>query len=141
MGFKPKKTMYRLVFKDPDMDGLVVIGKALSMGKTLQLQQYATKFADVSDKDGIPPEMLDEMLGLLTEGLAEWNVEDDDDQPVPLTDEGILTQEIPFIMKIIYAYGAAMGQVKEELGKESISGSSFPEASIPMETSSTSLAS
>lgn len=140
MGYKPKRTLYRLRFADPDMDGLIVTTRSISTGQMLELQKYGSQIAGAEDGD-VPREMIDKMIDLLVAGIIDWNVEDDNDQPIPPTKDALLDQELPFLFAIIQAWGQAVTGVSESLGKDSTSGETFPEESIPMEILSSSLAS
>jgi hypothetical protein len=56
-----------------------------------------------------------------------------ENDPVPATKEGLLTQDQDLVMAIINAYSGAVGSVDSDLGKDSNSGGNFPEVSIPMD--------
>jgi hypothetical protein len=125
MGYQRK--VYRLVFDDPEMDGLEVRAKSVSLGAM-------RKAADSDD------EFL--MMELFAKALVSWNLEDDG-EPVPATLEGLEDQDPEFVTAIITAWTGTISGVPDAspLGGGSDSGRRSLEASIPMETLSPSRAS
>jgi hypothetical protein len=140
MGYKPKRTTYRLRFTDDELDGLVIDAKGASTGQMLFLQRLG---AQISGQEGsrVDPELLETVVDQLAAGIVDWNVEDDDDQPIPPTKENIFALEPVLLIRILQAWAQALAGVSDDLGKDSTSGESFPEESLPMEISSPSLAS
>lgn len=135
MGYKPKRTVYRLKFQDAEFDGLEVDATSLPVGELLQLIDIAVSLPRDADHKKLTPEQM-KMVRDLFEGFARalkrWNVEDDDDRPVPATVEGLYSQELTFVMQIIGAWMETIGSVNKDLGKASTSGLQFPEGSLPM---------
>lgn len=128
---RPQRKVYNLVFDD--LDGLTVKVKSISIG---QLRKFMA-FKD----GGSTVEQTEEMLTTFADALESWDLETEDGQPVPATAEGIDSEDRDLILQIINAWVDTLSGVDEELGKGSPSGSTFPEASIPMEPLSPSLAS
>lgn len=137
-GYRRKAKVYKLNFSDPEMDGLTVMAKSVTTGRLMKLMRLAVRFSE--ERGGVKREFTEDDLeaieGLLTgfaKALVEWNLLDDDDQPVPATLEGLQDQEFDFALTIVMAWLNAVGGVSKDLGKDSTSGRSFPEVSIPME--------
>lgn len=129
MGFKLKAK--KLAFTDPDLEGFEVYVKRASVGEVRAVAQMA---ADMPD-DATPEQLLD-LLTPFAERLARqvktWNLEDDDDSPVPVTSDAIVAQGFGFVMILFQAWIDSMIGVSDTLGKGSTSGESMPEGQIPM---------
>ncbi|MFE2326140.1 hypothetical protein ACFXD5_19795 [Streptomyces sp. NPDC059385] len=133
MGYVPKHKIYRLLFEDAEMDGLVVRVHGLSTGQYIDLMGLKQE-AESGGESG-------ELFQYLADRLVEWNVEEEDGTPVPANLDGIRAQDMPFTMAIINAWTKAMADVPAPLAPSSTGGESSLEASIPMEVLSPSLAS
>lgn len=130
MGYKRTKT-YRLVFEDPEFEGLEVRAKSVPTGSFLKI----TELMDLGGSEGFTSDDMDkirDLFGTFAGALIDWNLEDDDDQPVPATLDGLLSQDLDFVLQIIKAWMEAVTTPPESLGKGSPSGVQFPEGSIPM---------
>lgn len=123
MGYKRQEKVYKLEFEGEDFEGLEVRAKGLSVGQLLEFQTLK----DSSDSDASS-----KTLGTFASKLVSWNLEDDNG-PVPATLEGVKGQDVDFIMAIVAAWVNAFSSVSSNLGKDSSSGVTFPEGSIPME--------
>ena len=130
MGYKRKRQVYKLDFTGTDYEGLEVQVSGLTTGEYLDL---ATQAAAGEEKEGT-----ERMLKMLAEHLVAWNLEDDEG-PIPLTFDGIKTNDITLNLMIINAWTSALGDVPDPLQKNSPSGEPSLVASIPMETSSAAL--
>lgn len=138
MGYKAKKKHYRLKFaEDTDMAGLEVTMTSISTGQMLRLQQLSGMGA-AATKD---PKVFGEMIKIFAGAIESWNLEDDDDTPVPATVAGAMAQDPDFIMAIISAWTMAIVGVSRPLDEPSTSGANALEASMPMETLSSNPAS
>jgi hypothetical protein len=122
MGYKPKRKLITLDFEGTKHDGLEVTMRGLTVGEELELD-------DMRGKDSNGRRIFEMMAGL----LHEWNVEDENGQPVPATFEGVCTQDSVFIMEILDALQTANSGVSDPLPESSPSGEPSPVASIPME--------
>lgn len=130
MGYKPSRTLYRLKFEDHP--GLEVVARSTSVEKLMGLAGIVEKVAAAGDEIG-PSDfgLIEDVLRGFAGILHSWNVEDDDDQPVPATYEGLVTQEIGFVMQIVEAALEAITTAPLPLPKNS-SGDQALEVSIPM---------
>ena len=82
------------------------------------------------------------MFEQFAEALISWNLEDGQGQVLPCTLESVRNYpDYEFMATLANTWVEAVTGVKDELGKGSPSGDTFPEGSIPMETLSPSLAS
>lgn len=125
MGYKPRTKIYNLDFTGTDHEGLQVSIRSLSTGQYMDLFEAKTE----AEAGGETSRLLHIMAGRL---LA-WNVEDEDDQPVPPTLDGIKQQDLDFNLAIVGAWTTAMAGVSAPLEKSSTDGGPSLEASIPME--------
>lgn len=141
MGFKRDKT-YRLVFADPEFEGLEVRARSVPTGQFLKI----TELMGLKDSGGFTAEDKDkitELFATFADALIDWNLEDDEkdesgqrtgrDIPVPATLAGLLTQDLDFVLDIIKAWMDAVTTVPDAVGKASPSGVTYPEGLIPMD--------
>ncbi|MBX9392284.1 hypothetical protein K4749_01385 [Streptomyces sp. TRM72054] len=121
MGFRPPRKIYNLDFTGTEFEGLQVKMRGMTVGEELELD-------DLRGKEGGGRRVFELMTGL----LVEWNVDDEQGQPVPATFEGVCTQDSTFIMTILDALQTANSGVPDPLPQSSPSGEPSPAASIPM---------
>ncbi|HEY5396219.1 MAG TPA: hypothetical protein VIL16_12560 [Trebonia sp.] len=119
MGYKPKKTIYKLDFSDTELAGLEAAVRAGSIDQLLGLQELA-------DHEELSAQQAREMFAGFAELLVSWNVETEDDRPVPVTYEGVASQEPDFIKEIIAAFYANVAAAPPPLPGASPSGGSSP---------------
>jgi hypothetical protein len=144
VGFTPEKTIYKLVFDDPRLNGLEVRARKANMGDILyfgRAEEIAQEMAGGQLSDVEAAEKLREMYERFANIVVDWNVEDDDGEPVPISVDGFLSQEQDFLNMIIAAWMRAGTAVPVPLAQPSSDGDPSLVASIPMETLSPSLAS
>lgn len=133
-GYVPKAKVYKLVFEDPEFEGLEVRAKSVPTGQFLEL----TALAD-STGESVTPEDMAAIEGLFSgfaDALVSWNVEKEDGTAVPADLAGIKAQDFDFMFTVIMAWMDAIAGVAAPLGRTSNSGSAALEASIPMAPSS-----
>lgn len=141
--FKRKNTLYRLQFEDPDLEGLEVLMKGLSFDRIESLIGLMGGLEDLQGAgDEIKPEqisVLKRFFQIVARGLHSWNLDDDDDQPVPATYEGVAAQELTFLMEIAAGWLQAVTQAPPPLPGASPNGATTPAASLSLASSSQSL--
>lgn len=136
MGFKAKKKLYRLTWApDTDLSGLEVVMTSVSMGTLLRLTEMSER-ADEIVKDRAS---FREVVEIFAGAMLSWNLEDDFDQPIPVTVDGVMTQDPDLIMSIITQWTKAIAGVPDPLGGGSTSGVPSPAGPPPMEAVSPSL--
>lgn len=131
MGFKRERKTYKLQFEG-ELAGLVVRARSLPLGAFMELGKLLDTEAGVS-AGAEDMGKVDTLFHTFAGALISWNLEDDDDQPVPPTAEGLYTQDLEFCVSVITAYMQAVSGVSASLGKESPAGEPSLAASIPME--------
>jgi hypothetical protein len=128
MGYK-RKTVYKLDFEgDEQFDGLEVRVRRASIAQFLKLQKLGNE-VDASDD----PEVIGKLIGEFSEFLVSWNLETDDDKPVPATYEGLMDQDLGMVMRIFSEWMSAVAEVPDPLEGSSTSGATSPVPLPPME--------
>lgn len=140
MGFRPRPKVYRLTFEDPELAGLVVRATSVPIGAFLHLQtliEISGGKDDVADP-GVSGGLaaMGELAGEFVEALIEWNMEDDEGNPVPCTRDGVLSIDLDLFLEIVMQWMTAVAGVPDPLDAGSTSGGMSPEELIPMEVSS-----
>jgi hypothetical protein len=129
--YRAKPKTYVLKFEDDEYDGLVVKARSVKLGGFLEVAGLVKL-----DPQNIQPEDVDKFAKLFDafgKALVEWNLDDDDGEPVPPTAEGLHSQDTDFVMPIIKAWFVAIAGVGSPLGQRSSSGDQSQVPSIPME--------
>lgn len=98
MGF-PRKRAYSLIFKenDPITDGLVVKAAAPTLLDTLESR-------DKQREGESNKAYFDRQYGPLINAVLEWNIEDEEGQPLPVTLEDWYTIDLPVQLRIYRAW-------------------------------------
>lgn len=125
MGYKRKGNTFTLVFDDSEYAGLEIEAKSLAFGDFLDVSTRFSK-ADLTGDD------ISSVLAAFANSLVRWNLEDDSDQPVPATVEGVRSLDLPFILAVVSAWINGIAGTPGDLGKDSPSGDNSPEASMQM---------
>jgi hypothetical protein len=135
MGHRREDNIYRLRFADPDMDGLIVRARPASVGVAMDMMGLA----DLVDKgpSAISADQVKTVVNVFREfasALIEWNREDTEGNPVPATLEGIRSEDMQFMLKVVTAWANAGDSVPAPLGQKSNGGGQLAAVSIPTET-------
>lgn len=139
MGYKRKK-IFLLRFADGDLEGLEVRVRSISIERFLEL----APLLDMTMSGGLTPEDITgirETLAAFADVLVSWNLEEEDGTPVPCTVEGLMDQDLRFVLGLMTAWAEEIAGVAAPLERPSPSGEPSPEASLPMEPLSPSPAS
>src|SRR5512134_1572058 len=105
MSFKRKQRIYKLDFEGTEYDGLVVKVRGLTTGEYLDLVSLSAA-SDEGDGE------TEGMIKLLSTHLVSWNLEDEEtDEPVPTTYEGLRSNDIRMNMVIVNAWTTALTSV------------------------------
>ncbi len=121
--FKRNKT-YLLAWEEGEFEGLEVLVKSIPTGRYLALLE---ELRGESAHEAA-------VLGLV-DFIIEWNLEDENDQPVPCTREGIMTADLELVTAVMIAWQNTIGGANIPKEQISPSGLQSVEASLPMETS------
>ena len=126
MGYKRNK-IYKLVWAEDsgDMAGFEVRCRSLPLGRFRALMQLLDGRA--------PADMIEELIGEFAGVIVDWNLEDDDDEPIAPTAEVLLALDHEFVLTLIREWAQAIAGVSAPLETPSPSGEPFQEASLPMD--------
>lgn len=136
MGFV-RNRIFKLVFEDPQMDGLEVRARSVPLRDILDLTKLAGQ-----DLNALPDDerlaVVEAMLGLFAKALVSWNIEDEDTEggpnvPLPADLDGLKSLEVDFAMEIVAQWMEAIMGVIGPLGRKFSSGVPSLEASLPMD--------
>lgn len=86
MGFRMERSVYNLVFDDGAFEGLTIRVRAMSM------QEYLDNFArnwETGDSAEERKRKQDERLQSFLDHVVEWDLEDENGNPVPVTLDGL----------------------------------------------------
>lgn len=135
MGYRRPRKTYRLVFDDPEYAGLEVRMAGLSVGEFTRL---TAALGPVSDDPAALAASASagtgEVIAAFTRSIIEWNLEEDDGRPVPVTAEGVNGQDTGFVMTIIMAWMDAIAGVDPISRASANGGGTAPLGLVPMET-------
>jgi hypothetical protein len=132
-GYKPQRKLYRLDFSETEDAGLEITARGTSMAGMLELMDMADGIEELEqlDLEKTPPAQVAErmraMFAPFARILVAWNVIGDDDEPVPASLDGLMTQDPDFIGRVLTAYISAMTQAPPPLPAGSPSGATSPE--------------
>lgn len=130
MGYKKKSDIYKLAFED-EYEGMEVRARSMPLGKFMRMAKLIDMDVNAMSSEDI--DNMDELFGLFADALVEWNITDEDDNPVPATKEGLYDLDLREAMVIIVSYTSAIGGVPDPLDRKSTDGEQSPEAGIPMQ--------
>lgn len=140
MGYKPKRTVYQLTFEDPDLEGLEVTTRRMSLQG---FRDFIEMFEEVQSLKGAAPgnkaamAIVDQFIAAFARVLVSWNVEDDDDRPVPPTAAAVAALDLDFVVQLTEAWITGMVQAPPPLpGGSSSGGTSAEELTLALAESS-----
>jgi ABC-type multidrug transport system ATPase subunit len=139
MGFRAKRKVIVLQFAD-DLEGLEVRARSQSMAELLDLTDQIA----LLESGGLAA--LSKVRGLITEfaeHLESWNLEDEDGVPVPMTAEAVLEQDPGMVIEMVLAWAEGVVTIRKSdpLDPSSTNGTPSALSSVPMVSTSASLAS
>lgn len=132
-----RRPALQLTFADPQFEGLEVRCRRISIDETFTLSEVGPdddrdavmRLAELLG-DGLPPEDPAEKRRPV---ILDWNLEDYDGTPLPVSAANLRTQDMPLIFAIVAALVAQMRGVPAPLPQTSTDGDPSVEASLPME--------
>lgn len=128
-----QRSTLRLVYADPEFEGLEVRCRRVTVAETVQLMMF----------QGMAPgdltgslEKVTELADLLSRPILSWNLLDHAGEPVPVTPDALLYQDVQLLLHTAGALLTAAVGVSPPLSQPSSSGELSLEESIPMDVSS-----
>lgn len=141
MTYKVKRTVYKLTFADPEYEGMEVRVRAMSMADRIHA---AFDLAwDVDDDLVARRTKQRELHEMFAAHIVDWNLteEDDEETPVPVTLDGLLSLEPDFLGTLVGVWQMGRVAVPAPLVNDSSGGEISPVESILAELPSENLAS
>ena len=136
--FRRERKLYQLSFEDPELDGFECVMSGVSLDAFIDISALA---AELETPAGRTKENIEAQFTTLAASLVEWNLDDDEGQPVSCDYDGLKAQDFDFVMKIMLGWMQALSSVPESLGKDSSSGGTSQEQSLGLAAVSRSQAS
>lgn len=123
MGYKVKRVGTIIRFED--YPGLTVTVRPTSVQKVLELQRT---FMSIGELDTENPgenelEAFEKVLREFAGLIEDWNLEEEDDTPIPATYDGLTSLDITFAMEIVEKSLEGISQAPRPLPGSSTSGS------------------
>ena len=118
MGYKRKVKHYVLQFEDDELEEFECVCGSLSVDEFIEITGLAGRLtARDTETDEVQ-----RLFDILAEKIIRWNLEDDDDKPVPHDAETLRKQDFDFIMAIQMAWMSAMADIAPPLPDGSSNG-------------------
>lgn len=133
MGYRKQKKVFVLTFEDPELEGLEVRATGLSVGKMISMLDLA-RLSNGNKLTSDAVEDIDKLFRTFAQALVSWNLEDDAGQPVPATYEGLMSQDLDFVMALAMAWMDGMVGTPGPLDGNSSGGERSEVPPMPMET-------
>lgn len=135
MGFRPEPTIYNLSFQGTTLDGLNVRMSCCTLGEYNEMLRAAFAGGEPDNEGNVKftPELLkanDRVLELFLNHLVSWDLEDMAGRTVPISQEGIDSQERTIIAQLVNAWQSAMVNVPNPSKAASNGGATSVEQSL-----------
>lgn len=147
MGFKAPRRTLTLKFVDPAYEGFEVVVRRMTIDDTFTFNEYDLREWENKVKRGeVSKDEIDEHMAKLWAGLVDaiesWNLEDDGDNPIPVSVSAIRAEEPDFFWTLVRAWIMAMTlRVDADTKAPSSDGKPSEELQMPTAAPSPSLAS
>jgi hypothetical protein len=120
--------------EDGDLDGLKMTISRLSTREALRLENLRdVKREDLENNQEAQRALMNELLTFVAERTRDWNLEDEDGQPVPVSVDALWDYDMPFWMGIVTKWQDTIVGVAPPLSLRSSGGEPSPLESLPME--------
>lgn len=130
-----QRSTLKLVFDDPDLEGLEVKARRLTIREILEVSKLRDSI-DLTADDAL--EQVEALATVLSKPLLAWNLEvepadGEDPVPVELTPAALVDMDLAFLLAVTSALMAASVRVAPPLPRPSDDGGPLAGLSIPME--------
>lgn len=132
MGYKRNRTVDLKFGPDTgEMAGFEISLRRLSVEETLDISELA----DIPDDTPIHEQkkLVRELTDRVAEKIVSWNLDDDNDQPIPPSGTALRAEDLAFVQEIVTAWLDAIGSVSAPLAQTSSAGVPSEVSSIPMD--------
>jgi hypothetical protein len=136
-GYKPVRQLYKIDFSETPHVGMEMVARGTSMSGLLKLMDIADEIDGLMelDMESTPKSeiagKLRDLFAPFAKVIVSWNLIDDDDEPVPASLDGLMSQDPQFVGEILGYYTQAMTQAPPPLPAASPSGGGSPEGPTP----------
>ena len=133
MGYKGHRSLYRIIL--PEHEGFFARVRPATLGEIMGFADLAgMSHAQVAEQK----EKLEDLFSLFVSKLQDWNLEEEDDSPVPTTLEALRDLDGDFALELVMGWLERIVSVPDPLQKRSNGGDEANRetsilASIPME--------
>lgn len=145
MGFKRKRPTVTLKFADPDYEGFVIEMRRMSIEDSFlfgDLRQWESDVHAGRVAKSVVDKQLLAMHTAVADAVIGWNLEDDQDNPIPVSVAAIRAEDPDFFWTLVRSWIMAMDiGVSADTKAPSSGGKPSEELQIPMEPLSDDLAS
>lgn len=104
-GYRLQRKTYSLKFEE--YPGLEVTARSVSVGELLQVLQLADQVTGSPDGGAVT-----RLFGWFSNRVVDWNLEDEDGEPVPPTVDGLLGVEFDMALRLVMAWVQAVSAVR-----------------------------
>ena len=105
MGHKRQRKTLSLRFEDePDLE---ILARSCSVRRFL----WALRVADKMSAGSLPQEEVEEFAHWFAGRIISWNLDDDDDQPIPVSADYLLDEDIDWAAKVVMGWVSGILQV------------------------------
>jgi hypothetical protein len=125
--FKREPKLFEITFEEGDLDGFEITMRGVSLERFIEIARLS---AALETPAGRTPENIERQFTVLAELLVEWNLDDEKDNPVPATYDGLKQMDFADVMKIMGGYMQAIASVPKASKDDSSSGETLEEASL-----------
>jgi hypothetical protein len=136
--YKREPKRYDLTFEDGDLDGFECSMRGVSLERFVEITVLSST---LETPEGRTPENIERQFTILGELLVSWNLDDEHNQPVPCTYDGLKKQDFSFVMAILKGWMTAVASVPKASDDDLSSGATSPERSLGLVSQSQSQAS
>lgn len=125
MGYKPKQKIYNVTFEEGDLEGLALKFKSIpgSVLSNIMKMEASSEVGEISY-----------ILTGLSNIIIEWNVEDDNGNTMPISEESFESFDMDFILRLWEVCMDALLGVSGPLNQPSSTELDSATPEIPMET-------
>ncbi len=132
-GFEYERNVYRLIFEDPSLNGLVVRMESIPIGQYMDVVELAGIQEEAVGAEQV--QALNDLLKSFADALVDWNLTKRG-VPVPADLDGVRGCDTDLVLKqLIGAWLSTVAGVPDPLGKGSAGGESAPAESPTTEPS------
>lgn len=105
MGHKRQRKTLSLRFEDEP--GLEILARSVSVRKFLWVMEQADKMT----AGQLTQQAIEELFGWFAERIISWNLVDDEDQPVPVSADYLIDEDVDWVIKVFMGWVSGITKV------------------------------